>query len=285
MISRVLLGPVQGVCLTSRMPPFLSVTTRRLGRASTQAPYTGKKGGTRAEVRGKQSIDSIESLNLLDSHISTKDLAKGKRSNAAVVVKGKLGKGLTTPQRPIIDDASQGVLEATSEDIADILNELLSNIKCADMLKGVMNTGDVVEIVGVKLDHDFTHAQAYWHSAVLQDFVQFARRKRGDKYADGIAGKIVHSLGRSFREREGLFRSTVMMKMNFKRVPRISFQPRDPTFRMAMNDGSNDGNSGKNIGKSGIRGYDSSGQGYNDHQAGVVANALKIPVPHQPHAQ
>lgn len=143
---------------------------------------------------------------------------------------GKLRKSLQAKEKTVLDMATQGSLEATGEEVREILNEFLMSAKLAYAFKGVKNASSLVSISKVVCNRDVSHTTALWESSKMELFIKMVEAKHGEVEAAKMSAKIVQNIGKTLLAKEGAFRSFMMRKMDFKRVPRISFHPEDPTL-------------------------------------------------------
>jgi ribosome-binding factor A len=143
---------------------------------------------------------------------------------------GKLRKNLEKEQKSVLDFASQGASDTTAEEIREVLNEALESSKFSYVFKGFSDASKLIEITEVTCNRDFSNTSAYWHSLPMEVFVGTVQKKLGDKEAIKYARKIGTQIETTLRSREGMMRSFLMRKMDFKRVPRIMFYCADPSF-------------------------------------------------------
>lgn len=124
------------------------------------------------------------------------------------------------------DPRSDGVLEATAEEVMDDLNQALTTSQLANIFKFVRNTSEVMEITKVVLNKDLSHADASWHSDYLEGFLRHLLLKDGLSASDLRLGKkMLKNVTNKLQSSEGKFRSHIIRSMNFRRVPRIFFRP------------------------------------------------------------
>jgi ribosome-binding factor A len=143
---------------------------------------------------------------------------------------GKLRKNLEKEQKSVLDFASQGASDTTAEEIREVLNEALESSKFSYVFKGFSDASKLIEITEVTCNRDFSNTSAYWHSLPMEVFVGTVQKKLGDKEAVKYARKIGMQIETTLRSKEGMMRSYLMRKMDFKRVPRIMFYCADPSF-------------------------------------------------------
>jgi hypothetical protein len=114
--------------------------------------------------------------------------------------------------------------ESVCEDIMDHLNNVLSFPSLFSSFKGAQ-ASLLIDIVHVDINQDFSHVTAYWKSPVVSNFVSFARNETDDVAAAKLATRLSTKLTNKLQNREALFRSELLKKMSFRRVPRIFFRP------------------------------------------------------------
>lgn len=169
-------------------------------------------------IRGRKSA-----IDLVDQLDSTKDDASPKTG-------AKLKRSLTKEEEKVLDIASQGSMDATAEEIRDVLNECLESNKFINAFKGFKKATDLVEIVDVKCNHDYSNATALWKANTMELLVKSMEIQHGEREATALAAKIVATINNVFREKEGVMRTNLMRKMDFKRVPKILYKPKDPSL-------------------------------------------------------
>ena len=64
----------------------------------------------------------------------------------------------------------------------------------------------------------------------MERLVQSMEAKHGEKEANALAKKIIKNIDQVFREKEGIMRTNLMRKMDFKRVPKLMFRPKDSSL-------------------------------------------------------
>eukprot|EP01032_Pedospumella_encystans_P016587 gene16587-18918_t len=181
---------------------------------------TGGRNDKKNGIRGRKSaVDLIDQL----------DAAKGEGVRTSSTG-GRLRKSLVKKESPELDVASQGSMDATSEEIRDVLNEHLESFKFAYAFKGFKKASELVEIVELQCNHDYSCATAMWRASSMERLVQSMETKHGEKEATTLAKKIIKNIDQVFREKEGIMRTNLMRKMDFKRVPKLMFRPKDSSL-------------------------------------------------------
>ena len=142
----------------------------------------------------------------------------------------KLQKGLEKENKAVLDNVSQGTTDTTAEEIREIINEFLESSKFRNVFKGFKDSSQLVEIVEVSCNRDFSNTTAYWQSLPMEVFIHAVKKKLGLQAATKFSKKIGDTIDTKLRVREGLVRSYLLKKMDFKRVPRVMFRPYDPSF-------------------------------------------------------
>ena len=95
---------------------------------------TGGRNDKKNGIRGRKSaVDLIDQL----------DAAKGEGVRTSSTG-GRLKKSLVKKESPELDVASQGSMDATSEEIRDVLNEHLESFKFAYAFKGFKKASEHV---------------------------------------------------------------------------------------------------------------------------------------------
>jgi len=153
--------------------------------------------------------------------------------------RSKLVKGLVTPEKKLLSVASQGMLEATSEDVRDVLNDVLDSSALDRLFRGSRKASHVVEVSSVVLNQDYSHAHAHWRSPFMEQFVEAVYREKGEAEAKRMAKKACLYVTTKLQRAEPLFRSMIIKKMDFRRVPRVLFAPEDADMFLKI-DGAED---------------------------------------------
>jgi hypothetical protein len=159
------------------------------------------------------------------------DIAQGddEHSKRSRALGEKLKQGLTKGKtRTVMNSASQGITDSISEHIRDMLTVALDPPRIRGIFKGIRNASKAVEVVDVKTNQGVTHVTAYWHSPALATFLKGVYRKLGEEEAVKYTTMVVDSVDSAFSVNEGAFRSYLIKKMDFKRVPRIHFRSAGP---------------------------------------------------------
>ena len=126
--------------------------------------------------------------------------------------------------------AQQGSLDALGEDMSDVLNESLESAAFAHLFRGTRKASVLVNIESVMLNRDCSHATASWTSDIYSRFALVLHQKMGQEEAQRFAKKSVAYVTKKLQAAEPKFRSLIVNKMEFKRVPRLMFRPLDETL-------------------------------------------------------
>jgi len=181
---------------------------------------TGGRNDKKHGIRGRKgAIDLVDQL----------DAAKGEGVRSSRTG-GRLKKSLVKKESPELDPVSQGSMDATSEEIRDVLNEHLESFKFAYAFKGFKKASELVEIVELQCNHDYSCATAMWRASSMERLVKSMEAKHGEKEANTLAKRIIKNIDQVFREKEGIMRTNLMRKMDFKRVPKLMFRPKDSSL-------------------------------------------------------
>jgi hypothetical protein len=141
--------------------------------------YSSSSSSGNSDSNSNSNSDTFGSVNPLsrelEQQIQQLDVGTSSRSptspNAAT--RQKLQKPLETPQKiNKLSSAQVGALEATAEDLQDVLTEILSTPNFHNLFKGSQDPSKAVYIHNVKLNADCSHAHIQWKSDVLEIFVR-----------------------------------------------------------------------------------------------------------------
>jgi ribosome-binding factor A len=142
-------------------------------------------------------------------------------------MRGKISKPLEKP-RLELDDASKGMLDSTGLEVMDVMNEALQTDEFYQIFKGTESAADVVEIIDVKMNRDFSHAHAFWRSKVVEMCFENLLAKNLAPTDIKIAEKMLLNMTNILQRNEAKFRSHMVRRINFRRVPRIYFKHEKP---------------------------------------------------------
>ena len=152
-------------------------------------------------------------------------------------------------------------MNSLQEEICTALQEAILSTKIE--LPGLRKTAKSVEIKYVVLNRDFSHVDAFWESDMLTDFFQFSANKfrnntdnsnsnssnsnnsnsnsgSDSKVNNSQKGgsltpdkllifeeRIKKSINQALQNREPTFRTAIIKRLEFGRVPRVYFKPYD----------------------------------------------------------
>ena len=124
----------------------------------------------------------------------------------------------------------KGECSAQEYEIDEVLSECLTSKVCETMFnrKRRIVSGEqlqMVEIESVHLDLYSADITVVWTSKILNNFVQLVKERKGDKEAQKILTTSNKKITTTLQDNEAKFRTYLVSKMNFKRVPRIFFKP------------------------------------------------------------
>lgn len=206
---------------------FVSVTAKRIHGAVFSnhqslrafARFARLKPPVRAPREKPATSDDL--INALDSQSSAEVGVSGRG-------RSKLSKGLAQGMKPVLDVQSRGVLEDAEEEILEHLMEAMESPELIGLFKGVKKISDQVRLEEITLNRDYSHITAWWTSPIIDGFAKFMKKKDPTN-SEAETAKFEKSMSKSINEKlqscEGLFRSRLVKKMRFKKVPRIYFRP------------------------------------------------------------
>jgi ribosome-binding factor A len=139
--------------------------------------------------------------------------------------RGKLTKPLVKAPKAMLDPSSQGILQAHGNDIMDVINEALASREFYSLFRSVKDPSDVLEISQVTLNRDLSHAYIHWRSPPIDELLSRLVSKIPTKQEVDRMEKILKQLTTKLQDNEGSFRSVMIRKLNFRRVPRFYFKP------------------------------------------------------------
>jgi hypothetical protein len=148
--------------------------------------------------------------------------------------KFKLKQNLSRKAEPEMSESSQGMLDAVGEDIRDHLNEFLNSATFMYLFKDVPKSSTVIEFVHVKANRDYSSVIALWQSKSLDYFAAAVLAKMGPEEAEKFCKRSVENVEAKLKKKVGPCRSYLMRKMDFKRVPQLTFRPHDPHLGLQL---------------------------------------------------
>ena len=140
---------------------------------------------------------------------------------------GKIKRNLEAKEVESISSVGAEYLNSLSTEILDVLNDSLNSSKMNSVFPVDSTLGCVVEIDSVSVDERTSHVTAYWASPMLAQFLQTVHNKLGnDSFAEFekqsslfVTAKLQHQ--------EPVFRTFLSSRLNFRRVPRITFHAQE----------------------------------------------------------
>jgi hypothetical protein len=218
----------------------------RLWKTTTTRSTKGRgpKAASRPKIKNSSSkiVEKVSAI--LDDPLVLQDATKPKRE------RGKIAKPLTEIAALQLDASSKGFLEMEATQIQEILNdslqmdEISSNIIPSSKVRGkIADISDFFEFTAVKLNRDASHADTIWSSSYLEKFYQslvdepvprYTKTSYTQEDLDRFKAKLKDFSG-VLQKNEGKFRTQIIRKMNFRRVPRIFFHP-DPKLKRLLSE-------------------------------------------------
>lgn len=173
---------------------------------------------------GARSLSSYRSPAVGSLGISEQLDSPRTNSLIAPKKKSKLSQGLDKPMAENQSTAAQGVLEATGEDICNILNDTLSSSKLFRMFRGCDDASEAIQFEHVIVNTDCSHATAYWTSKVTQRFATLVARTEGERRSAELIHGVHDKICLRLQAKEAVFRTHLIKHMDFRRVPRVFFK-------------------------------------------------------------
>ena len=215
---RFIRTPVKKV--TKPSPQYPHKTTSVMGNSGTDS-----KASSRSASELMYSLDNVHETqantgieyNTRNSEIRTMNDGV-KKSNK------KLSQGLNKTENDL-SASGIGFLDSYGSHICDILNDgLLENNNFYGMIRGSKHPGDVLDISHVKVNKDCSHIMAYWNANFINKFVELVVHERGTEEGGAMRRKLSSRMSSKLQSKEPQFRSLLIKKMDFRKVPRITFQ-------------------------------------------------------------
>jgi hypothetical protein len=122
-----------------------------------------------------------------------------------------------------------GEMEAVGEEICDFMDLCLKEMRSKSIFQGVPpgKCHEYVHFEHANINQDWSHVIAYWKSDVLEEF--WASMELDNTITEEKAAKFkqktVDYMEKQLQQAESVFRSYLIRKMDFRRVPRIEFRP------------------------------------------------------------
>lgn len=97
-----------------------------------------------------------------------------------------------------------------------------------NIIKFSKDVSAAIEVVEVKANRDCSHVTAHWESNVLNRFVKMHwEEARSFEESFSLAEMLSTKVSAKLQRKEGHFRTSLMRKMTFRRVPRVFFRAAD----------------------------------------------------------
>jgi ribosome-binding factor A len=202
---------------------------------------------TKSRLFSTEKIFSPSSsvMGVLDSQLNEEDLLKSK-----FLRRSKLNKSLAKPQKIVLDESSEGILDALAGELEDAINDYLN--KNSIFVSGPtkqslpISSNQLVEITRLRLNQDCSHAHAYWSSSPIEILLEkmLEKSKEQTKQTQKVDSQSMqrhHQIGIRMEKKvtdvlqfhEGKFRSHIIRSINLRRVPRIFFAP-DNRYKLLL---------------------------------------------------
>jgi hypothetical protein len=195
-----------------------------------------------------EEVDTEAKELQLDDYLRKPESTSGKRSvgvswnrkNGNIVDyidnKGKTGSSkskasLQSKEQGVISSAAVGEINATGEEVCRHLNMFLMEMKRFSIFKGVRpgECDRYITFEKAEVNSEYTRVVAFWSSSILAEFWATLEldntvpRKKSVLYRR----KTIKYIQDQLQSHEGKFRTYLMRKMDFKRVPHVRFSHHD----------------------------------------------------------
>jgi len=165
---------------------------------------------------GKISKRTGEEIDLLDVGVITKTRgpqpSNGDMPSASSAVKGRLNRPLQKQEKKVLSGPQLGALEATAEDLYDVLCDALSSSSFHNLFRGTSDASEAVDFVDCKLNADCSHATVRWKSPVIAQFAKVVYKKKGPAQAQKFSKNAIKYINKKLAGRESQFRSVSLME-------------------------------------------------------------------------
>lgn len=163
-------------------------------------------------------LPSSELINRLDSltHIQGGVARKDKE---------KMSTGLHATKAPTVSPVMIGTNETIAVNILSHLSDALESRKMKRIFTGIRDIGDVIQFEHCHVNLDLSHCYVYWTSNVCDHFATFVAEKKGEEEAEKALTVMYENTSKKLQSVEGYFRHALIQQMDFRRVPRIFFEP------------------------------------------------------------
>ena len=117
-----------------------------------------------------------------------------------------------------------GLRESDEEAICEVLNEVLVSNTLLNLIRGVKYPASLIEIKDVRAIGDCSKYVVVWGSDLFDKFIMMTREKKGEEEGRKVAIKFSSYISNTLQKKEPFFRSRLMRKMTFRRVPNLTFK-------------------------------------------------------------
>lgn len=228
-VQRALIPPAMCTCKSA-----YSIGVRLLAPTQHDGVVGGSGGGDIVASEAGNTFKANrkyneEMLRRLDMFAEPKSEGTGKKRQTFIRSPEKSEKKLRSrldkkKESTRLSPDAYGKMEGTSVDILDILNEALEENSLYELFKGTKRASDVVEVMHVVINQDCSHVTAYWSCDLIEKFVDKVREKHGDIDYKKVHNEFTSKISKKLKSCEPTFRSFLLRKMDFRRVPRIFFR-------------------------------------------------------------
>lgn len=210
---------------------FLNIPNRTYKEWSKKRPI--KKTNVRVDPQTR-IINQVSSV--LDDSFVREDRSKPIRE------RGKLSQPLIK-----LPEYEQRVAnkESLILELEDILTETIEGSAFSKIIPGVNDLSTVIEFSKISINQDNSHVHVEWTSTSLFEFYSKLYDSASGTPEGGKAPYTIHDcdqfesriqrLTNDLQHREGFFRTAIIHKINFRRVPRVYFQV-EPDLKELLKD-------------------------------------------------
>lgn len=170
---------------------------------------------------------SMKSHDNLDT-TSFKLLDNLSKQNIESKTKIKLSKGLEPVEKKELSVRASGASEALCSEINDSIVDCLTTDKLFKLFHGFNDPSDVVEIMDIEANLDFSHVTILWRCAgLIQQSIHVMEKNFDEVTYKRISSRIINGINNKLQLKEPIFRSHLMKQVYFKKVPRLFFRNYD----------------------------------------------------------
>jgi len=210
-----------------RMTSLRSLSVTSMGISRNQQSFMRSFSSETFQRKGKTVLEHLDGS---ETSSPSKQEKFSRRANI-------LRKTLRSPAKKVLDSTSEGISEATSQDLTDFMNEYLEKNKVFKS-KGepwAIKTSDYLEITECDLNQDYSHCHAQWSCPAFDHLLkQLLKVDKSQSCAESMsqvsfqerynmAKKVEKKMNLILERLEGKFRSHIIREVNLRRVPRIFF--------------------------------------------------------------